>query len=157
MSIHYTTFVIPKSLGLEYDTPAIAFGSDTADEIPKLPLPTSVHVMGNEACPLSHADMMSQYAMRISDIWIQATRSFENCTKIAVIQEPVPTGNTTEKVDPSLGVMGDELPYWVEDLVNARLKMAMREVSVSYGESALSIMMDASAPTTLPDWAHMSN
>lgn len=156
-SVHHTTFVLPKSRGLEYNTPVLVLAAEEAQDVARLPLPTSLHRIGNQVMGYSRARPMEELGqITVSDAWIQAVIEYEGDAKIVVVQEPLPRGQGTEDTDPTTGVPGTGLPFWAEDLLQQRISAALRDVSVSDGTNPLSIHIMPSAPIRLPAWAHQT-
>ncbi|MEY9842893.1 hypothetical protein [Streptacidiphilus sp. EB103A] len=157
MGSHYTTFVLPgTAVGLDYDTPILIFGADSVQETRGLPLVTSIHRIGNEAMGYVHASPLG-WAFPVTDVWANtAEEQYDHRAKVIVLREPVPAGVSTEHADLARGVLGPDLPSWLGLLLAGRLNHAGRDVPVSSGKSALSVMIDPAAPTTLPGWAHQS-
>ncbi|MET8680039.1 hypothetical protein ABZW18_21260 [Streptomyces sp. NPDC004647] len=153
MAVHYTTFVLQASVSLPDDTPVLVLGADTAEEIPGIPLVTSLHRIDNAVMPFSHAAMVLG-EFPVSDAWIEAVQGYDSAAKVVIIREPVPAGASTEDVFVAEGVRGESLPPWVGPLVAQKLHAAMRDVPVTYGEDPLSIGIVPSAPTSFPAWAH---
>lgn len=156
---HFTTFVLPPfSSGLDYPVPFLVLAAEAAQDIPHLPLPTSLHRRGNEVMAFAHARMLEEELgpIPVSDAWIQAASEYEGAAKIVVIQQPLPRDIATTYAEPTVGVSGEDLPSWVGALLMGQLHAVVRDVPLSAGESALSIGIDPSAPTTLPEWAHQT-
>ncbi|MFB8199357.1 hypothetical protein [Kitasatospora purpeofusca] len=154
MSVHFTTFVLPKTaINLPHDTPFLVFGADTAEEITSIPLATSLHVIGNELMPLVHAS--ETYPVPVSDHWIRASmEEYDRAAKVAVVLEPVPADISTEWAELTEGALGPDLPPWLSMMLFAKLHVVTRDVPVTSGTGVADIGMVVGAPTTLPAWAH---
>lgn len=158
MGIHFTTAVIPAARsGTEHDTAAVFFGPEMAADIPALPLPATLHVIGNEAAPFAAGGRQVGVPMPVSDHWVQASRSvggYGAQAKIVVLLEPLPEEVSTADVPVPMGVGEDSLPSWLPGVLEGRYKMAVRDVTVSEG-SALLLDAALGVPARLPEWAEV--
>ncbi|WP_280426420.1 hypothetical protein [Nocardia carnea] len=58
MRIHYSTAVGPATdTGFDWDIPLLVLGGETLADVANIPLPTSLHRVGNEIMPYTHATM----------------------------------------------------------------------------------------------------
>lgn len=155
-SLHYTTFVVPPGLISELPTPFLVLAAQEARDVDRLPLPTSLHRIGNEVMAYTRARALTEElgAVPVSDAWIQAVNDYEGTSKVVVVREPLPSGRLTVNEDLHVGVSGEGLPGWVQDLLDQRIAAAVREVPVSAGTDPMSIGIVPSAPGSLPGWAH---
>jgi hypothetical protein len=156
---HFTTFVLAPSVSaFDYPIPFLVLGAESAQDIPHLPLPTSLHRHGNEVMAYSHKRKLEEELgpIPVSDAWIQAVAEYEGHAKIVVVQEPLPRDIATTYAEPAVGVSGQDMPPWMEPLLRQQIRAVVRDVPLSAGESALSIGIDPTAPTTLPGWAHQT-
>ncbi|MFD9598581.1 hypothetical protein ACFWA9_38265 [Kitasatospora sp. NPDC059973] len=156
MGIHYTTAVVPaERSGADTDNAVLIFAADLADDIPGLPLPVALHVVGNElGCFGPHAQPIGP-AIPVSDDWLRAaspTGGYDAQARVCVVLEPLSEEAGTGGASIAQGVDEPDLPSWVGDVVAGRYRMAMRPVRVSTGSLGL-LDVAIGAPTTLTEWA----
>lgn len=159
MSIHYSTVVWPAAeTGFDWDTPLLVLAGETAADVASIPLPTSLHRVGNEVMPFTHAAMRDDFGpIPVSDAWIAAVEGgYDGRAKAVVALDPLPAGVSTNSVPVEEGVGGEKMPMWLGPLLAGAVRVAIRDIDVSVGidpGDVMAIMIDPSAPTSLPDWA----
>jgi hypothetical protein len=155
VAIHYTTFVMPQQMtGFEWATPVLVLAADSTEEIPKIPLVTSMHVLDNTAMPLAHATpVLGEFP--VSDVWVTVSqREYDERAKVVIVRDPVPVGDTTESAVLGAGVSGERLPGWLDLMFTAQIRSATRDVPCGYGSDAASVVMSTEHVHGLKDWAH---
>ena len=153
MPLHYTTYVLPKAISpFDYDVPFVVLASTTVQEIAHIPLITSFHVIENEAMPFVHASALG-FPLPVNDDWIRASQQeYDNRAKVVVAREPLPEGRFSDDSPIGEGIVG--MPGWVGEILATKIHSAVRDVPVSVGTGAMDVMIDPSAPTNYPAWAH---
>ncbi|MEX2985689.1 hypothetical protein [Streptomyces sp. C36] len=156
MGIHFTTAVIPAARsGTEYDTAAVFLGPEMEADVPRLPLPATLHIVGNTVTPFAAHGRPVGDPMPVSDRWVQASRAvggYGAQAKVVVLLEPLPEEVSTADVPVQMGIGEDGLPGWLPGVLEGRYKMAMRDVTVSEG-SVLLLDTALGVPAQLPEWA----
>jgi hypothetical protein len=160
MSIHYSTAVWPATdTGFDWDIPLLVLGGETPADVANIPLPTSLHRVGNEIMPFTHATMRDDIGpIPVSDAWIAAVETgYDGRAKAVIALDPTPIGDTTRSAPVEDGVSGEKMPLWLSPLLAGAVRAATRDIPVSVGadhRDILTIMIDPAAPTDLPGWAH---
>ncbi|MGW2539284.1 hypothetical protein ACWC5I_00030 [Kitasatospora sp. NPDC001574] len=154
MSVHFTTFVAPGAvLSQPHDIPFAVFGADSAEETADIPLPTSLHRLGNEVMPLVHASW--GHPMPVTDLWARVVEEqYGRSAKVVVVLDPVPADISSEWAERTEGMFGLDLPPWLALLFARQLHAVIRDVPVTSGDGLASMGMVVGAPTALPAWAH---
>ncbi|MFD4406708.1 hypothetical protein ACFWPH_28495 [Nocardia sp. NPDC058499] len=160
MSIHYSTAVWPATdTGFDWDIPLLVLGGETPADIARIPLPTSLHRVGNEIMPYTHATMRDDIGpIPVSDVWIDAVETgYDNRAKVVIALDPTPRGDTTRTALVEEGVSGEKMPTWLQPLLAGAVRAATRDIPVSVGADhydILAIKIDPTALTDLPGWAN---
>lgn len=156
MGIHFTTVVVPaERSGTDTDNAVLIIAGEMLDDIPHLPLPVALHLMGNELGVYGPHGRVLGAPLPVSDIWGAAaapTEGYVAQARVCVVLEPLPEEAGTHSSPLKVGVPEPGLASWLGPLIAGEFKMAFRAVRVSTGGP---LMVDSAlhAPTKLPEWA----
>ncbi|MFB6700243.1 hypothetical protein [Streptomyces rubiginosohelvolus] len=157
MGIHFTTAVVPaERSGTDADNAVLIIAGEMADDIPLLPLPVALHLMGNELGVFGPHGHMLGAPLPVSDAWCAAAAPIGDHAaqaRVCVVLEPLPEQVGTHSAPLETGVREADLASWTGQVFAGEFEMALRAVYVSTG-GPLNVDSALHAPTRLPEWAH---
>lgn len=150
---HATTFVWPANEAkMGIDMPFVVIAASNIDEIPSIPLVTSLHRIGNFVTAMVRDKEAPLGVFAVSDIWISAVDRAGK-VQFILIREPVPA-EAGQLSRPAVEIR--EMPGWIGLMLShSGLRWVQRAVPVSSGEEEIALCLDA--PTTLPEWAESTS